>query len=49
MHEQAWTWLATALPFIGVGVMAVLLAVLLRDVATMLRARWRRLREAVER
>lgn len=49
MHEQVWGWLATALPFVGVGVMAVLGAVLLRDVSARLRARWRRLRDAVER
>ena len=48
MHEQVWGWQATALPFVGVGVMAVLLAVAAYDVVGVLRARWRR-RRAGER
>ena len=37
------------LPLLAVLLMVALLAVLLRDVAARLRARWRRLRDAVER
>ena len=37
------------LPLLAVLLLVALLAVLLRDVAARLRARWRRLRDAVER
>ena len=45
MHEQVWAWGATALPFLGVSVMVVLLALAAYDVVGVLRARGRRRRE----